>query len=165
MGGGGTYLGPSSRTPEENEKIFGSAVDEVKHGTPGRYGIFICHAWDYDDYERIENMLDEAEGFDYRNYSVPEHDPLHARGDKELENALYDQIKPASVVIVLAGMYVPHREWIQKEIDIALKMGKPIIAVAPHGSERMPQEVQEVADAIVGWNTASIVDAIRRLSK
>jgi hypothetical protein len=163
LGGGGSYSGPPSRTAEESERIFITAVEEVKHAAPKRHGIFISHAWDYDHYSRIENMLDEAEDFEYRNYSVPKHDPKHARTDRELEEALYNQIRPASVVIILAGMYANYRKWIQKEIDIAVEMGKPIIAVAPRGSQRMPQAVQEVADEIVGWNTASIVDAIRRL--
>ena len=163
LGGGGSYSGPPSRTTEESEEVFRTAVEEVEHAVPKRFGVFVSHAWDYDHYRRIENMLDEAEDFEYRNYSVPEHDPLQARTDRALEEALYNQIRPASVVVILAGMYVPYRRWIQKEIDIAVEMNKPIIAVAPRGSQRMPQEVQEVADEIVGWNTASIVDAIRRL--
>lgn len=163
MGGGGSYSGPPSRTTEEGERIFRTAVEEVEQAVPERYGIFISHAWDYDHYRRIENMLDEAEDFEYRNYSVPRHDPKHARTDRELEEALCNQIRPASVVIILAGMYAHYRKWIQKEIDIAVEMGKPIIAVVPRGSQRMPQAVQVVADEVVGWNTASIVDAIRRL--
>lgn len=164
LGGGGSYAGPPSRTTEEGERLFRNAVEEAEHAVPKMYGLFISHAWDYDHYQRIENMLDEAEDFEYRNYSVPEHDPLHARTDRELEEALYNQIRPASVVIILSGMYAHYRKWIQKEIDIAVEMGKPIIAVVPRGGLRMPQEVQEVADEIVGWNTASIVDAVRRLS-
>jgi len=165
LGGGGSYSGPSSRTTEEGEGIFRTAVEEVERAMPRRYGIFISHAWDYGDhYRRMEDMLDEAEDFEYTNYSVPEHDPKHARTDRELEEALRNQIRPASAVIILAGMYAHYRAWIQKEIDIAREMGKPIIAVRPRGGQRMPQEVQEVADEIVGWNTASIVDAIKRLS-
>lgn len=167
LGGGGSYSGPSPRTTEESERIFRSAVEEAKLArTSKTYGLFISHAWEYSDqYRRVEAMLNDAPQFAWRNYSVPEHDPLHTKSKKELEAALYNQIKPASAVIILAGMYVPYREWIQEEIDIAVKMGKPIIAVAPRGSQRMPQAVQEVADAVVGWASKSMTDAIRRYAK
>jgi len=129
------------------------------------YNIFISHAWDYnDDYYRLENMLDNAEDFEWRNYSVPEHDAIDSDDDKELEDALRNQIRPASVVLITSGMYIPYRKWIQKEIDIAIDMEKPIIAVIPWGSQKIPQEIEEVADAIAGWNTISIVEAIEELS-
>lgn len=163
MGGGGSYSGPPSRTMEEGEKVFRSAVEEVEHARASKtHRIFISHAWEYSDqYQRVETMLNDAQRFAWQNYSVPEHDPLHVKTKKELEEALYNQIRPANAVIILAGMYVPYREWIQKEIDIAVKMGKPIIAIAPRGSQKIPRAVQEVADVIVSWNTQSIVGAIR----
>lgn len=167
-GGGGSYPLPS-RTPEEAEKIFQAAIAEAQQTRaqkmPGlkTYRVFVSHAWTYsNEYYRLTKMLDEAPDFSWQNYSVPEHDPLHQRTKKDLEQALYNQIRPTHIVIVLAGMYVPYREWIQKEIDIALEMNKPIIGVKPWGSERIPQDVQDVAKEIVGWNTSSIISAIKR---
>lgn len=127
------------------------------------YHIFISHAWQYnDDYYRLERILDKAPNFKWKNFSVPEHDALDTATDKELEQELYGQIRPVHIVIVLCGMYVNYRKWIQKEIDIALNLGKPIIGVKPWGQERIPKAVQDVAKEIVGWNTDSIVSAIRR---
>ena len=129
------------------------------------YNIFISHAWDYnDDYYRLENMLDEADDFEWRNYSIPEHDAIDSANDEELEESLRHQIHPTSVVLITSGMYVAYRKWIQKEIDIALEMDKPIIGIVPRGNLNIPQEVQDIADAIVGWNTSSITDAIEKLS-
>lgn len=126
------------------------------------YGVFISHAWDYDaDYSRLVKMLGKAKRFNWRNYSVPEHDPLHTKSDAELEKALRDQIRPVNAVLIISGMYVNNRKWIQKEIDIALKMKKKIIGLAPHGAQKLPLEVQKVAP-IIGWGTPQIVDAIRR---
>lgn len=67
-------------------------------------------------------------------------------------------------VIVLSGLYVAYSYWIQKEIDIALRFGKPIIGVKPWGRERVSGIIQEVAREIVGWRTDSIISAIRRHS-
>jgi len=96
------------------------------------YNIFISHAWDYnDEYYRLEELLNDADGFEWKNYSVPEHDEIDSTSDEELEEALRNQIRPTNVVLITSGMYVAYREWIQKEIDIALEMNKPIIGIMP----------------------------------
>jgi hypothetical protein len=127
------------------------------------YAVFISHAWTYSaDYYRLEKMLHEAPNFKWRNCSVPKHDALDTATNAELIAALRRQISPTNIVLILAGMYVPHSKWIQREIDIALGMKKPIVGIVPWGQERTPQEVQSAAKEMVGWNTSSIVSAIRR---
>jgi hypothetical protein len=130
------------------------------------YNIFISHAWDYNsDYYRLEDMLNNALYFSWKNHSVPEHDALDTATDEELENALKNQIRGTHIVLIIAGMYYYHRKWIQKEIKIAQNMDKPIVAIKPWGSQKTPKEVEEAALEVVGWNTSSIVEAIRRHSK
>jgi hypothetical protein len=109
-------------------------------------------------------MLKAASNFYWRNYSVPEHDPLGTKTDKELQDALDRQIKPVNCFIIVAGMYVNHRKWIQKELDIAKSYGKPIVGVIPLGQKRTPVEVKNAAKEMVRWNTDSIVAAIRKWS-
>jgi hypothetical protein len=133
------------------------------------YDLFISHAWRYnDEYYRLVEMLDEASYFDWRNYSVPEHDPVLDPDDPddedELTGALQRQIRPVNCVLILSGMYVAYSFWIQKEIDLALGYSKPIVGIKPWGQERIPRAVSDVAKEIVGWNTNSIVAAIRRHS-
>jgi hypothetical protein len=65
-------------------------------------------------------------------------------------------------MLVIAGMYVNHREWIQKEIDMARRFGIPIIGIEPWGSRVTPAQLRWTADEMVGWRTKSIVDAVRR---
>lgn len=129
------------------------------------YDLFISHSWDYNsEYYSLVEKLEQHSNFYFRNYSVPEHDALDTKTNTQLEEALYRQIKPVNVVIVLAGMYVNHRKWIQKEIEIAQYYNKPIIAIRPRGAERIPQELSDIANVIVNWNTDSIVEAIHNYS-
>ena len=99
---------------------------------------------------------------------MPSHDPLidpnTPVGKQKLQRLLDGQIRPASIVLVISGMYVHYKEWIQYELNSASRMGKPIVGIVPWGQERTPQEVQNVAREMIGWNTASIVDAIRKYS-
>lgn len=133
------------------------------------YDLFISHSWKYgDDYNRIVNLLKNAANFKWRNYSCPEHDPAIDPntdfGKRKLFEALDRQIRPVNSVLILSGLYVSYSEWIQKEINIAVNYNKPIIGVIPWGSTNVPTAVQNVAKEIVGWQTTSIVDAIRRWS-
>lgn len=129
------------------------------------YRVFISHAWKYSSgYNRIVRLLNDQANFYWKNYSVPEHKPKDAGNDRELEIALRNQISSTNIVLVLAGMYVNHRRWIQKEIEIAQSFGKPIIGIKPWGSEKIPRAVQEASKEMIGWQSSSIVSSIRRNS-
>lgn len=130
------------------------------------YRVFISHSWDYsDEYERIVNLLDDANYFEFRNYSVPEEDAIDGDSVEEIKEELREgQIKPASVVIVLAGLYSSYSDWIGREIRIAEDEEKPILGVEPWGSDSTSNYVKRHADRMVGWNTDSIVEAIREMS-
>lgn len=127
------------------------------------YRIFISHAWSYgDDYYRLEKMFTDYANFSFQNYSVPQHDPLDTGA--QIAKKLTDQLNPVQVVVVLAGMYAAHSDWIKYEIDEAKRLKKPIIVVKPWGQERVPQYLQDAATEVHGWNISPIVDAIRRLA-
>lgn len=130
------------------------------------YHIFISHPWTRtSEYDRLLNFLNSAYYLRWKNYSVPRYYPLDTNSDRELKNALHNQIKPTHIVLVLSGMYAHYRKWIQIEIDIANFYNKPIIGIKPWGQKITPQVVQSVAKTIVGWNTNSIVNAIRNYAK
>lgn len=127
------------------------------------YKLFIGHSWSHnDDYYRLVDYLNDTPNFDWQNLSVPEHDPI---SDADIRRQLRKQIKPASVVLILAGMYASHSEAIQLEIDIAQNNVKPIVGIRPWGNERTPRAVKRAAKEMVGWNTSSIVKAVRRHGK
>ena len=126
------------------------------------YHILISHSWDYgDDYERIKGWLDDTPYFYWTNYSVPLSKPLDVHSKKELQQKLDNRISACSCIIVLSGMYVSYSEWIDFEIRTALQYGKPIIAVKPWGQQRIPDIISDYADEIVGWNSDSVVSAVR----
>lgn len=133
------------------------------------YDLFISHAWKYgDEYDRLINLLDSAPYFYYRNYSAPEDKPLHnldgssVSKSLEIKQAIDRKIAPVNAVIIISGMYANNREWMEYEIETAMRYRKPIIAVIPRGNTLMPAYIQHVSDTIVGWNTSSVVEAIRQ---
>lgn len=124
------------------------------------YNVFICHDWQYNsDYHRICRFLDSADLFRWNNLSVPEHEPLAT--DEMLERNLRNQIRPANVMLVVAGMEAHYSRWMRWEMKFARRIGVPIVGVAPRAAIQLPSVVQRNAREIVGWTQESIVAAVR----
>lgn len=139
--------------------------------TPREYRLFISHAWTYDDdYHRVVNRLNDAGDFRWRDLSITRQqaispDLILPLSNKRLFRELESRIQEADCLVVIAGMYDKHREWVQTEMDLAREYATPIIGVTPWGQERIPIEVQRTAREIVGCTTNSIIAAIKRYSK
>ena len=133
------------------------------------YNIFISHSWSYSDqYDRLMELLKETSYFPFKDFSVPKDDPIHnASTSKALYEAIKRQMSPASVIVILAGVYSSYSKWIEKEIEIAkteFLSPKKILAIEPWGSEKTSTVVKDNADKIVGWNGQSIANTIKELS-
>jgi len=136
---------------------------------PSTYNLFISHSWGYSDaYNGMVSLLEDYSYFTFNNYSVPKDDPVHTAGtDRELEQASLQKMNGCHVVIIVAGVYATYSKWIKKEIKMAkegFQSPKPILAVKPWANKQTSQTVADAADKIVGWNSSSIVTAIRELS-
>ena len=133
------------------------------------YNLFLSHSWaNGDDYDRLISLLNKRAYFIFKDYSVPKDNPIH---DAPNSRALYDAIKrqmtPCHVIIIMAGVYATYSTWIQNEIKIAkgeFRTSKPIVAVRPRGNVNVSTRVSQAADRLVGWNTESVVSAIREVS-
>ena len=132
------------------------------------HNLFISHSWDHSDgYEKLVALLEKRTYFRFKNYSVPRNDPVHnANDDDALRRAIRTKMLPCGVVLVLAGVYATYSKWIDAEIGLAkygFRNPKPIVAIEPWGSEKTSRLVKQSADRVVGWNTESVVGAIREL--
>lgn len=133
------------------------------------HNLFISHSWQYPDaYEGVCNLLDNRSYFYYKNFSVPKDDPVHTNGtDKKLTEAIYNRLRLCHVVLIMGGVYSTYSKWINKEILIANKrflIPKPIIGIKPWKQTNISSVVRDNSLEIVGWNTESIVAAIRKHS-
>ncbi|MCG8639987.1 MAG: TIR domain-containing protein [Desulfobacterales bacterium] len=133
--------------------------------------VFISHSWAYSNhYATLSDWIFKRNwsvgqaSLDFRDYSVPKNDPIHnANNDRQLRNALYNQIARSHVIVIPTGMYANYSRWIQKEIDGSGYYGKPILAVNPWGARKTSTIVKGAADQLVGWNADSVVKGIWRL--
>jgi len=127
--------------------------------------IFISHSWDYNtQYNTVEKWLNDEPYFNWTNYSIPIEKALDEMAKRDLKQKITNKINQVNCVIILAGMYTAHSEWIDFEIEEAKRLSKPIVGVKPWGNERMPSKVQSCADEIVNWQSASVLAAVKNQS-
>ncbi len=129
--------------------------------------LFVTHAWRYhDDWRHLVDLLNAHDVRGWRNFSLPWHDPaLDPRteaGGKAVRWHLETQIIPADAVVLLASVLSEPgtRKWLDLELALARKHGKPVIAVPAWGEQDVPPEVRASADAVVGWDAVALRAAV-----
>lgn len=118
------------------------------------YNVFISHiGQNEDEYNLFIEKLSAAYDFEFKDYGILEK-------NKTTEKEIKEQINPVGIVIILSGLYNKYASVIRNQIDVAKKLGKPIIVIRPYGMEDVPSELEKIAADVVGWNAPCIVDAI-----
>jgi Thoeris protein ThsB, TIR-like domain len=104
------------------------------------------------EYDKLIGKLKSVNDFQYNNYSI---------ADKTGKEDLKEQMKTVDVVLILSGLYSADKDLIQREIDVAEELGKPIVMIRPYGLETVPGSIEKKASEVIGWNAICIVDSIR----
>ena len=113
----------------------------------------------------LRRLLENRGYFKVNFLETPPHDPINSTNSNYVKSVISEHILASDVVIGMAGVYASHSEWMKWELDKALELKRPILGVIPWGQTNISNVVRERAKALVRWNTESIVDAIRQLSK
>jgi hypothetical protein len=133
-----------------------------------RRHVFISHHHADDDHvSKLTNLLGRN-GFEIRNSSIrakPANQARLAAGkipERTLKRLLRMKMSWAGTVIVLIGKKTHERPWVDWEIRKANELGKRIVGVFTHGGTQadVPPAFEEYGDALVNWNSDSVIDAI-----
>ena len=62
---------------------------------------------------------------------------------------------------MLAGLYNDNKDLFEDLLNESQKYNIPIVLVRPYGLEEVPEELENKAANIVGWNGNCIVDSIK----
>lgn len=118
--------------------------------------------------DKIYNLI-ISNGFDTNREYAQFTEKLYSKTDflwKESISSAYGLAGPSFYekvdrIILLAGLYKNNKETFDDLIEAAEKYDIPIILVRPYGLEEVPENLEEKAAMIVGWNANCIVDAIK----
>lgn len=143
--------------------VVGAAVSNISQQNPVR--VFVAHPFEEtEDYQRVFEYLESSHNFYYRNVSVP--DRKFLANTEEARTELRRQIGLSEVVIIPAGLYKPHRDWIEFELNCAKGFDKPVVVLEFFGvKDKLPVQLEALSDERVEWNERSIADAIRRQAR
>ena len=125
--------------------------------------VFISHIHEDDEgIDKIKSLLGQH-GMTVRNGSVTSDRPNSAEAEDYIKyEILAPRINWASVLVVYVSPDTKGSRWVDWEIEYAQKQGKQIVGIWAYGEKdcELPKPLEDYADAVVGWNGESIIDAI-----
>lgn len=134
----------------------------------GRRHVFISHHHaDDEQVTGLTRMLARS-GYEIRNSSIRAKPANQRRLDegrvpeRTLKRLLRMKMSWASTVVLLIGRETHKRPWVDWEIRKANELGKRIVGVYERGGTEhdVPEAFNAYGDALVGWNSANVIDAI-----
>lgn len=131
--------------------------------------VFVSHH--HKDDSSVDGLTGMLAGKNYniRNSSIrakPENQKRldnNQVSDNTIKRLLRMKMRWASQVIVVIGKETHSRPWVNWEIQIAQKLGKPIVGVYENGLKdkvEIPTNLDKYASSIVGWRPNSIIAAL-----
>ena len=136
-------------------------ADEIRN-------VFISHRHEDDAGLKDLKGLLGCHGMACRDYSITADNPNNAHSEQYIKSEiLAPRIRQSGCLVVYVSDDTKRSKWVEWEIDYAQKQGKWIVGVWARGERdcELPAALQRHADAIVGWNGESIVDAINGKSR
>ena len=125
--------------------------------------LFISHIHEDDEgLARLKNLA-ARHGMNCRDASITTDKFNSATNDDYIKyQILAPRINWASVLAVYISPETRRSPWVEWEIEYAHKQGKRIVGVWEWGAREceLPEALDRYADAVVGWNGESIIDAI-----
>ena len=134
----------------------------------GRRHVFISHHHADDAHVTGLTRMLARSGYEIRNSSIRAKPANQRRLDegripeRTLKRLLRMKMSWASTVVVLIGKDTHQRPWVDWEIQKANELGKRIVGVYERGGTEndVPDALNKYGDALVSWNSASVIDAI-----
>lgn len=133
-----------------------------------RRHVFISHH--HADDAQVDGLaaLLRRSGHEIRNSSIRAKPENRRRLDENrvsertLKRLLRMKMAWASTVVVLIGKETHARPWVDWEISKAKELGKRIVGVFERGGTEndVPPAFNKYGDALVNWNSLSVIDAI-----
>ncbi|WP_436912796.1 TIR domain-containing protein [Acinetobacter schindleri] len=125
--------------------------------------IFISHIHaDDDGLQRTKDLM-KTKGFEVRDFSINSTKPNSAKAEDYIKyQILAPRIRQCSTLMVYITPQTKNSYWVNWEIEYAQKLGLTIVGVWAHGHQgcEVPEQLENYADAIVGWNSNCLVNAV-----
>lgn len=128
--------------------------------------LYVTHLYAPDEaYFRVFEYLESQPNFYYKNLATPDRPP-RAKEKEAIREDLRRQMTDAEAVVLLSSLYERDPGLIEFQALYAQSCDKPLIVMEPFGTDaKVPDNLREMADEVVGWNGRDMADAIRRQAR
>lgn len=124
--------------------------------------VYAVHGWHRDeDYARLFEYMETADNFFYKSVSDPDA-KTPVEGIAPRRTLITEALKNAECVVCPAGTWERFNDWARYTLDAARAMDLPIVVIEHFGPKNMDLRLKGYATETCGWDSRSIVDAIRR---
>lgn len=125
--------------------------------------VYAVHGWHKDeDYVRLFEYLESSDNFFYRAVSNPDATSPQGDGTAARRTLIGEGLKLAECVVCPAGTWEHYNDWARFTVEAARALDLPVIALEHFGPKNIDMRLKGHATLTVGWDSRSIVDAIRR---
>ena len=125
--------------------------------------LYAVHGWHRDeDYARLFEYIESADNFFYRALSDPDAVSPQGDGVAARRSLISDALKEAECVVCAAGTWERFNDWARYTVEAARRLDLPVVVIEHFGPKDMDVRLKGFAAETVGWDSRSIVDAIRR---
>lgn len=125
--------------------------------------VFISHL--HEDDEQVGNLKDllKKRGYKIRDSSIVNEKPNQAKNEDYIKSKiLAPGIKWAGTMIVLISPDTHKSKWVDWEVEYSQNTDTRVVGVWTRGAKEadLPKNLERYADAIVGWQADTILDAV-----
>ena len=125
--------------------------------------LYAVHGWQQDeDYVRLFEYMESADNFFYRTLSDPGAHSPQGDGPAARRSLINEALKQTECVVCTAGTWEHFNDWARFTVETARSLDIPVVAVEHFGPKNIDIRLKGHAAETVGWDSRSIVDAIRR---
>lgn len=128
--------------------------------------VFITHGWKHSDHIlKLQEELDRGSEFD-EEFAYVNHgnfDPTSLLQDDvdSLNVEVRNQMNKADVVLLPVDLYEDHKEWVDKELKLAIDMELPVVLIRSFKNTETPPHLEEKADEVVVFDPEEILKAVK----
>ena len=125
--------------------------------------VFISHR--NEDEQQVNELKDllGSKSYEIRDSSIVSTKQNAAKDEEYIKREILSpRIMWASTLVVLISPDTCKSKWVDWEIEYAHKIGKRVVGVWIRGAKDadLPKNLDQLGDAVVGWHSGSIIDAI-----
>lgn len=125
--------------------------------------LYAVHGWHRDeDYARLFEYMESADNFFYKALSDPDAVSPQGDGVAARRSLISEALKQAECVVCSAGTWERFNDWARYTVETARRLDLPVVVIEHFGPKDMDVRLKGFAAETVGWDSRSIVDAIRR---